>query len=326
MDKRKTVIIGSIGLGVILVAVALILIFNTKGKGPDWSFENMVEFYDDLSDDFKNPEWLEVKGVVENVNVFIGEEDHLKAILYGQIPEHYDNVPELRLKNRSKKYFLEVYYKKEKIDLQKGSLQLDIYIPEDYQGWFSIDTYSGSVHLAAGKNSDIYINSVSGDIIAEKMESNNFVVQSVSGDVTLTNIICFGILDARSTSGNVTMQKIDTKNMQSASVSGNLTFVGNAGGVTVETVSGPVDIQLESLKGDILLTGVSGEITLLMNASAAFDLNTDTTTGDITVQGYDIKVTRESQGTLQGKINGGGFDVKIRTTSGSIFIDRNTSR
>lgn len=324
MDKRKTIILGSIVLGVILLMVALILIFNAGNKSPEWSFENMVEFYDDLSNEFKNPEWLEIKGVVENVNVFIGEDNSLKAILYGQIPANYNNVPELRIKNRNKKYFLEVYYRKDQIDLQKGSLQLDLYIPEDYQGWFSIDTYSGSVQLAAGKNSDITVNSVSGDITAEKMECNNFVAQSVSGDVVLTDIICFGILDARSTSGNVSMQKIDTKNMQSASVSGNLSFVGNAGQVTVETVSGPVDIRLESLKDDVVLTGVSGDISLLINASAAFDLNADTTTGNITLQGFDIKAGKESPGTLQGKINGGGYDVKIRTTSGSITIDRNS--
>lgn len=324
MDKRKIIIIGSIALGLLLVIVILGFTFGLEGKNRDWSYDKTVEFYDDISDDFINSEWLEVKGVIENVNIIIGEENYLKAILSGQVPENYGNVPKLRLKKRSNKFFLEVCYKKNRVELEKGSLQLDLYIPEHYQGWFSVDTYSGSVNMADGKNSDVYVNTVSGDIYAERMECGNFVCQSVSGNIGLSDIICFKMLDARSTSGNVTMQKIDTQSIQSASVSGNIIFDGNAGKLNAETVSGPVNIRIESLKDDIWLNGVSGEIALFVNATAAFDLDIGTTTGDITVQGFDIKPGKDTKDSLLGKINGGGFDVKIRTTSGDIYIDRNT--
>lgn len=324
MDKRKLMIIGGIFAGAVLLIALGILFANSTVKKADIILDRMIDYYEEVSDDFKSADRLEFKGVIEDIRVIIGEEERLKAVLYGQVPGNYDNVPKLQLKKRKNNYFIEVKYKKNKVDLPKGSLKLDLYIPGHYKGGFSVDTYSGNVEIADWNNTDILINTVSGSIHGENLESGNLVAQSVSGNIELSDIICLGTIDARSTSGNVFANNVEAKNIQSASVSGTISVDGNIGGVVAETVSGYMDIRLKSLKDNVSLTGVSGDITLLLNASAAFNLNVETVSGEITVESFEVGSGKSDKGLLQGKINGGGPAVKIKTTSGNVTIDRNT--
>ena len=100
MDKRKLMIIGGIFAGAVLLIALGILFANSTGKKADIILDRMIDYYEEVSDDFKSADRLEFKGVIEDIRVIIGEEERLKAVLYGQVPGNYDNVPKLQLKKR----------------------------------------------------------------------------------------------------------------------------------------------------------------------------------------------------------------------------------
>ncbi len=322
MKNRKYFILVAIALGAILITIGLYFLLRGYFVNEDWTYDVTVDFYDEVTNELTNQDRLEITSVIENINVLKGEEGVFKAVLHGQVPENYRNVPALRLSGRAGGINMEVRYRKDRIDLKKGSLQLDVYIPDSYRNALTINSYSGDIYLNDDINREIIINTVSGFINAERIECNNFICQTVSGDISLKDIICMGTLDARNTSGVISLERIETQNIKSATVSGNLRISGNVGNVNVETVSGPVEVLLTGLRGQIALTGIAGDISLYVNASAAYDLNATTVTGNINVQGFDVKVNKQSEKTLQGRINGGGSAVNIKTTSGNIYIDR----
>ncbi len=107
--------------------------------------------------------------------------------------------------------------------------------------------------------------------------------------------------------------EVDTKN-------GSVSARGVSGGVHAETTNGSVTVELASLAAAVDLSTTNGRIDLSIPPQAKADLKASCTNGRIEVSDLTLDRTTESRRRLEGRLNGGGTPVDLRTTNGSIRI------
>ncbi|MCK4306085.1 MAG: DUF4097 family beta strand repeat protein, partial [Candidatus Eisenbacteria sp.] len=154
-------------------------------------------------------------------------------------------------------------------------------------------------------------------------------------DVTLD-----GGLDLENSSGDVMAVGVRATFCRLASVSGDLTLDGCNGPLDLQTYSGAVEVRngtkvelaLGTTSGKIHFSGslhprgehrvesTSGDVHLVLPASAAFDLDLETISGDIQTD-FAVTMTEFDRKHVTGQVNGGGPLLRISTSSGDITLE-----
>lgn len=160
-------------------------------------------------------------------------------------------------------------------------------------------------------------------------------VSTGSGDVNMRDISAE--VRASTGSGNVRAENIKGV-FRGETGSGDIFVRGNGTGDTfVSTGSG--NIQVDDMKGtlrartgsgDVTVAGVatsswdvqtgSGNVTLRLPGNAAFELNAETSSGNIDVNRQITMSGQLNKHHVRGKVNGGGTLLTLRTGSGDIQI------
>ena len=108
---------------------------------------------------------------------------------------------------------------------------------------------------------------------------------------------------------------------------GHLELVRCGGSLDAETTNGAIRAELLDVTPGkaVRAETTNGRITLSVPSNFAAKLDAGTTNGSITT---DLPVTTTETGhhTLRGMVNGGGPEVRLRTTNGSIEIKATTAR
>jgi len=126
------------------------------------------------------------------------------------------------------------------------------------------------------------------------------------------------------------MKLVDDNNIEVRRVTGNLLAhtsggsitIGEAGGtIDAETSGGSIEARLSQQPGgESQLRTSGGGITLSVAGNVAIDVDAHTSGGDIET---DVPVTllgKQSDSTLNGKLNGGGPRVVLRSSGGDIRL------
>jgi hypothetical protein len=94
------------------------------------------------------------------------------------------------------------------------------------------------------------------------------------------------------------------------------------GGVDGETTNGSVSIDMASLGRErVSIETTNGSVTLMLPEQARATVSATVTNGGINVGSLDnFDVTEKSRRRLEGKMNGGGAEVSLHTTNGSIRV------
>src|SRR5439155_25541041 len=94
------------------------------------------------------------------------------------------------------------------------------------------------------------------------------------------------------------------------------------GAVDGGSTNGSVSIDMASLGKDrIALETTNGSVTLMLPEQAKATVTASVTNGGINVGSLDnFEVTEKSRRRLEGKMNGGGTEVELHTTNGSIRL------
>ncbi len=156
------------------------------------------------------------------------------------------------------------------------------------------------IYLPVGFTPDMYIKTLSGDIVADIdiSASNNIEVSSTSGDIHFLHV--------------------DAKNIMAASTSGEIYFEEAAGAISMSTTSG--DITVQKASGNASVSSTSGCIIL---REAEGDVSASTTSGDIAVQGSSgERHVSSTSGEIRLDGVNGRFD--LNTTSGDIILGNGT--
>jgi DUF4097 and DUF4098 domain-containing protein YvlB len=109
--------------------------------------------------------------------------------------------------------------------------------------------------------------------------------------------------------------------MQVSNTNGHIEFARCAGSVEAETTNGGVRADLTSVNSGkkISLETTNGRIALTVPRSLGATIDASTTNGSINTE-LPITTSQMSRHALRGTVNGGGAEMRLRTTNGSIEI------
>lgn len=100
----------------------------------------------------------------------------------------------------------------------------------------------------------------------------------------------------------------------------------SGGGITIEQVQGPVDadtsggaIRTREIDGSVTADTSGGGITVKVDPEVALDIDASTSGGSI-INEIELLTERVSRTFLRGKLGGGGEQLRVRTSGGSIRI------
>ena len=147
-------------------------------------------------------------------------------------------------------------------------------------------------------------------------------VKGVSGDTTLVGLA--GPVRADTVSGSVDAQAL-TGDLRFNSVSGDLTVVEAGSSVKADSVSGSMVVDLDPTSGptDISLTSVSGEIAIRLPHPADAHVEANTASGSVSNAFEDLRVSGQwGAKRITGRLGAGNGRLKATTVSGSIALLR----
>jgi DUF4097 and DUF4098 domain-containing protein YvlB len=128
----------------------------------------------------------------------------------------------------------------------------------------------------------------------------NLSIETVNGEINITG-----------TTGEL---KLETTN-------GAIEATGTSGAVRAATTNGSIDVELlQAQASPMSMETTNGKITLRVPASFRANVDASTTNGSIRT---DLPITingKLDRNSLRGQINGGGPELELETTNGSIHI------
>ena len=193
---------------------------------------------------------------------------------------------------------------------------------------------------------DIVVSNLTGEVKADTSGGELRFVQlhgTLNGGTSGGNIHaagCDGPIKLRTSGGDI--QVIDGAGSLEGGTSGGditvRTFLGAAsvhtsgGSLKIENVAGQIEggtsggsvlaVLVSPLPGKVSLGTSGGDVTVKVPKDAAFNLNAETSGGDVRC---DLPVTVQGKlksDRIQGPVNGGGPELKLRTSGGNIHVKK----
>jgi hypothetical protein len=142
--------------------------------------------------------------------------------------------------------------------------------------------------------------------------------ESVNGGVSLAGT--HGKVRLETTNGAVDVQDV-TGNVDAGSTNGGISATRVAGAVKAETTNGAVDVELTALPAgsDLRFESTNGSVHVRLPRDARLSVDAETTNGHVKSD-FEVPGAKPGKRSLKGDINGGGGQLKIRTTNGGIEI------
>lgn len=129
------------------------------------------------------------------------------------------------------------------------------------------------------------------------------------------------VVNVTNTNGQVVVNALAGK-VVAHTTNGGVKGTNLTGGVDGRTTNGSVSIEMASVGPDpVSLETTNGSVTLMLPEKAKATVSASVTNGGITVGALDnFEVTEKSRRRLEGRLNGGGTPVELRTTNGGIRL------
>ena len=202
---------------------------------------------------------------------------------------------------------------KTSIDIGSG----DVFI-KDINGPIEVDGGSGKV-MIENISSDVKFNMGSGNASLKKIEGK-IDGGTGSGDITVSET--GGNIDVEAGSGKISI--VDIKgNIKTETGSGNVTIKNARKNISTETGSG--DITIESSitdHADWQFETGSGNAKITLPPASKFEVDLDSSGGDIDVKFPVTIISKQKRGRLLGKIADGTAKITVETGSGDITINK----
>lgn len=219
--------------------------------------------------------------------------------------------------------------------------KVELSIPKDYMfNNFNVSSSSGTVNIENLKSDDFEITSTSGEInINNIYAQDDGKIKSTSGSINIDNISA-DTVEINSTSGSINIENCEAVEAKFESTSGTIKL-NNFDGEYIEsdTTSGSQKysncfcdyFNLESTSGSITLElteaplasssieSTSGSIKLYIPKEKSFDLVYETNSGSLNDNFNDNKFSPRHE--YRNSYFGGGPEIKVETSSGSLEID-----
>jgi DUF4097 and DUF4098 domain-containing protein YvlB len=129
------------------------------------------------------------------------------------------------------------------------------------------------------------------------------------------------VINVTNTNGQVALTGLGGT-VSAHTTNGGVNGKGLTGGLDARSTNGGVTIDMASLgKDKVALRTTNGGVTLTVPETAKADISASCTNGGINVSSLEnLQVSESSRRTLEGKLNGGGTPIELRTTNGGIRV------
>lgn len=254
-----------------------------------------------------NIENLDINLVSGNINVISYDGTDIKATLKGSVKGNWGNdLPKLQLTSSNNTIFI-------KFERSNGllnginitsRLQLDVYIPNKFNG-------------------NALIKGVSSDIKADNLNTKNLTINTVSGDTTVSNITTSDF-KFNSVSGKLLVENLTSTNNEVKTTSGNMTLNNILGDLNFQSISGDVNSTYKSFDGNKVngkLT--SGKANIILPNESSFYVNCSTTSGSLNID-FPVTVNGSMKKSINGEVGNSSNKgkIEISTISGNINIKK----
>ncbi len=203
----------------------------------------------------------------------------------------------------------------------RGSLKLDIYLPEQYTYGLGIVSASGDIiYNSVTELDNITLSTSSGDITGKSITVKKGTVESSSGDIHIHG--SFEDIDCRTSSGDIVGEIVKSQKTKLKTTSGNIICKGEPGNADFHSTSGDLNLEYLTFKNSLTAGCTSGNINLKLPQDAQFNFNFHTTSGDIMVSKAFLLTRKgiDDNKHLQGSVGTENNHIVLETTSGDIRI------
>jgi DUF4097 and DUF4098 domain-containing protein YvlB len=129
------------------------------------------------------------------------------------------------------------------------------------------------------------------------------------------------VINVTNTNGQVELTAL-SGDVTAHTTNGGVNGKGLRGALDARSTNGGVNIDLASVgSGKIVLRTTNGGVTLTIPESAKADISASCTNGGINVNSLEnLEITESSRRKVEGRLNGGGTPIELRTTNGGIRV------
>jgi lia operon protein LiaG len=231
-----------------------------------------------------------------DIRIKVINTNRLRVHLHGKVS---GNKPYIENNQRADNLSVEIK-RKFSFGFSSSSLTLDIEIPADY-------------------NKNLRLFSSSGDILIPNLEIENLEVELSSGDLHISSIEV-NKFDYNSSSGELTADNIKSLSTKLKASSGSVEIDNFTGDLTANLSSGSLEVDFINFDNNIKVDNSSGDIIISLPSEANFQLDADTSSGEINCD-YAITINgKQKRNKLNGIVGSGGNIIHIEASSGDISI------
>lgn len=298
--NMRKVVRNLITLTVISFAAGTVILFTSNGgqliaKSKEISSANQVK-----EEKIEGVDKITISSTSAQIIVIPEKRNNIKAELTGN--SSTNNV-ELQTNQSGDKLDIGVENKITiGINFSFANLKLYVYIPEDYSKSLDIKSTSGKIEIGKIKLNELSCRSTSGSVEINEASAEEF--------------------DYSNTSGSLKVGILNTKETNLKSTSGSINIESFNGDLIGSQTSGSINIDYKSFDNDVELHSVSGSVKLNLPESSQFELDARSTSGSINSE-FPITIEGEQDRNKRiGYVGSKKNKISIKTTSGSIRIEK----
>ena len=206
------------------------------------------------------------------------------------------------------------------------SEQIELKVPETFQGQIYAETFSGDVYLIGFWDvENLQMKTKSGDISIDSVRAEHILLESVSGDIDAEQAV--GDLQLYSTSGDIYLKDGKGK-VHAETVSGDINAAGLVGKTILASKSGDVEADFIKITDVVEMQNISGDVEVTIARGNSYNIAAKAVSGDVNVYLDAANMVSNNGHSCQVKVGQEATDnspiVQISTVSGDIdVINRN---
>lgn len=252
-----------------------------------------------------------------DVNVSVLAQDHVEV---KEVNGGADDL-EIRLSDDGVLYVRQGKTASSSVVFGRGLARTDVELtlPDKVWDFVRINTVNGDVQLDdALEANELNIQTVSGDISADRACCPQMILKSVSGDISGDDMA--GNVLAESKSGDVAFSGRFVE-VKASSMSGDVELNGTADLVTCGSMSGDVTVEVEVLPREMKVSSKSGDCCARIPAGEGFTVEMHTVSGDLNTD-FELVGTFGRKSGSAVYLDGGDRIYSIRSISGDVALEK----
>ncbi len=175
-------------------------------------------------------------------------------------------------------------------------------------------TSAGKIEVTNCKNNIKLITSA-GEIKANELIGKIKLVTS-GGSLLLNEIQ--GQLNASTSGGSIKGAELNGI-IETATSGGSIKLANVSGNLKAATSAGSIEVSMDRVADYLTLSTSAGSIKVTMNLNKGANLNLHGSKVEIPLQNFEGKSEKNE---VIGKINGGGAEIKLTTSSGTVYVNQ----